>query len=44
MGWCGRIGLAQDKDKWGALVNEVMNFFEFQMLRNYRVATVLVAT
>jgi hypothetical protein len=24
MGWCGWIGLGQDRDKWGAFVSAVM--------------------
>jgi hypothetical protein len=35
------IDLAQDRDKWGALVNAVMNH---KMLGNYRVASQLVAS
>jgi hypothetical protein len=38
IGWGGVdwIGLAQDRDKWRALVNAVMNH---KMLGNYQVAT-----
>jgi hypothetical protein len=35
------IGLAQDTDKWGALVNAVMNH---KMLGNYPVGTQLLAS
>jgi hypothetical protein len=40
IGWVGVdwIGLAQDRDKWRALVNVVMNQFH-KMLGNYQVAT-----
>jgi hypothetical protein len=46
LGWFGVnwIGLAQDRDKWGALVNVVMNFGFHIMLQNYRVATKRVAS
>jgi hypothetical protein len=37
------IGLAQDRDRWRALVNEVMNLQVSKMLGNFRVATQLVA-
>jgi hypothetical protein len=32
------IGLAQDKNRWRALVNSVMTFGFHEMLGNYRVA------
>jgi hypothetical protein len=37
VGWGGEgwIGLAQDRDRWRALVNSVLNL---KMLRNYRVS------
>jgi hypothetical protein len=40
-GWDGEdwIGLAQDSDKWRALVNAVMNLWVHKILGNYEVAT-----
>jgi hypothetical protein len=37
-------GVAQDRGKWRALVNEEMNFWVPYMLGSYRVATKLVAS
>jgi hypothetical protein len=40
VGWCSVdwIDLAQDRDKWRALVNSVLNLWVTEMLGNYRVA------
>jgi hypothetical protein len=38
------IGLAQDRYRWRALVNSVMNLRFHKMLGNYRVAAQLVAS
>jgi hypothetical protein len=38
------IGLAQDRYRWRALVNSVMNLGFHKMLGNYRVAAQLVAS
>jgi hypothetical protein len=45
IGWGGVdwIGVTQDRYRWKALMNAVMNFLEFhKMEANYRVATQLV--
>jgi hypothetical protein len=38
IGWDGVdwIGLAQDRDKWRALLNVVINLWVLKMLGNYR--------
>jgi hypothetical protein len=40
VGWCDVdwIGLAQDRKRWTALVNSVLNLWFHKMLLNYRVA------
>jgi hypothetical protein len=46
VGWgdVDRIGLAQDRNRWRALVNSVLNLGFHEMLGNYRVAYHLVAS
>jgi hypothetical protein len=38
------IGLAQDRNRWRALVNSVLNLRVHKMLGNYRVASQLATT
>jgi hypothetical protein len=46
VGWgdVNRIGLAQDRNKWRALVNSVLNLGVHELLGNYGVAQHLVAS
>jgi hypothetical protein len=44
MGGDDCIGVVQDKEKWRALVDAVMNFGSHKMLGSYRVVAQLVAT
>jgi hypothetical protein len=46
IGWGGVdwIGLTQDRYKWRALVNALMNLRFHKLLGNYRVATQIVAS
>jgi hypothetical protein len=46
VGWCSVdwIDLAQDRNRWRALVYSVLNLWFRKMLGNYRVASQLVAT
>jgi hypothetical protein len=44
LGHIGWDGLAQDRDRWGALVNSVMNLWVHKMLGSSLVAAQMVAS